>query len=59
KRNCPGYTAAMIELFLYLTTIMQKFKILVPDTEPLPDSDGTADLFLIPKPYKLKFMPRL
>ncbi|GFT99347.1 cytochrome P450 18a1 [Nephila pilipes] len=59
KRNCPGDTAAMIELFLYFTTIIQKFTILVPDTEPLPDLDGTAHLLLIPKPYKVKFVPRL
>ncbi|GFS69564.1 hypothetical protein NPIL_573131, partial [Nephila pilipes] len=59
KRNCPGDTAAIIELFLYFTTIIQKFSILVPDTEPLPDLDGTAHLLLIPKPYKIKFGPRL
>lgn len=58
KRNCPGFTPAMIEIFLYFTTIMQNFTILVPDTEPLPDLEGKADLLLAPKPFKLKFVSR-
>ncbi|GFU42307.1 vitamin D 25-hydroxylase [Trichonephila clavipes] len=58
KRNCPGAVPAMIELFLYFTTIMQKFTILLPETEPMPDLEGKADLLLAPKPYKLKFVPR-
>ncbi|GFQ92940.1 vitamin D 25-hydroxylase [Trichonephila clavata] len=59
KRNCPGNTPALIEIFLYFTTIMQKFTVLLPDTEPMPDLDGKADLLLAPNPYKMKFVPRL
>lgn len=57
KRMCPAEPLASAEVFVYLATIVQRFII-------LPEEDGTIDLsfdseiFSIPKPQKLRFVPR-
>ncbi|OBS66098.1 hypothetical protein A6R68_05362 [Neotoma lepida] len=58
KRICAGEGLARMELFLFLTTILQNFKLksLVPtkDIDTTPVANGFASL---PPPYKLCFIP--
>ena len=57
-RSCPGESLARIELFMYITTLLQKFYFRCPDGQPLPEIDGIMGLTYQPKPYKIKIIPR-
>lgn len=57
KRMCPGETLATVEIFLYLTSLLQNFRVLPEDGHSVClDTDTTS--FNIPKPQKLRFLPR-
>ncbi|XP_053577732.1 cytochrome P450 2F3 [Bombina bombina] len=59
KRICLGEGLAQMELFIFLTTILQNFKtkpIVDPkDIDITPESSGLGN---IPRPYKICFIPR-
>lgn len=58
KRSCPGESMARLEIFLYTTTLVQKYKILPADDQPLivPFVNGIANN--VNRNLKLKFIPR-
>ena len=58
KRRCPGHDIALMELFLFLTNLMQKFTFeLAPGDNGKVDS--TAGVVVSPKPYKIMLKPRI
>lgn len=59
KRSCPGESLAQVEMFLYLTNILQKFRIGVsPGHEPTTET-RFAGFSMIPKtPLELVFKKR-
>lgn len=58
KRSCPGESMAMLEIFLYTVTLVQKYKILPINDEPLiaPFVNGFARD--VNRNLRLKFIPR-
>ena len=56
KRQCPGETLARAEIFLYLTTLLQKMTFSVdPSSEEKPQvTDFVSGITAIPKPFKSK-----
>ncbi|KAL5011839.1 hypothetical protein ScPMuIL_010390 [Solemya velum] len=58
RRVCPGESLARMELFLFLTSIVQRFRITAPENEELPSLTGTFGLGHHPKPYRLCLIPR-
>ncbi|KAF8792511.1 Cytochrome P450 2U1 like protein [Argiope bruennichi] len=52
KRSCPGESYAKIEVFLYFTSILQKFHISLPEGAK-PDFDGQLGIGLMPKPFEV------
>ncbi|KAG0434422.1 hypothetical protein HPB47_019120 [Ixodes persulcatus] len=57
KRMCPGETLATVEIFVYLTSLLQKFRVLPEEGHDVClDTETTS--FNIPKPQKLRFLPR-
>ncbi|XP_055938576.1 cytochrome P450 18a1-like [Argiope bruennichi] len=52
KRSCPGESYAKIEVFLYFTSILQKFHISLLEGAK-PDFDGQLGIGLMPKPFEV------
>lgn len=60
KRSCIGEMVARIRMFLFTTTLLQKFHLVAGDTS-LPSSDPRTykgGLLLMPHPYTMRVMPR-
>lgn len=56
KRMCPGEILAVVEIFLYITCLLQKYRI-VPELGKIPELDGEIPLEEL-NHYKLIFTPR-
>ncbi|XP_075035726.1 cytochrome P450 2W1-like [Mixophyes fleayi] len=61
RRVCAGETLARMELFIFITGILQKFTFTPPPGVDREDLDLTADSFFImrPKDYKVCATPRM
>ncbi|XP_075043042.1 cytochrome P450 2G1-like [Mixophyes fleayi] len=59
KRICLGESLVRMELFLFLTTILQNFNLKSPvPVEELDITPNVSGLANFPKPYKIAFIPR-
>ncbi|NXL51205.1 CP2DH protein, partial [Podilymbus podiceps] len=58
RRACPGEQLARMELFLFFTTLMQKFTFVLPEDQPRPREDGHFALTNSPHPYLVRAVPR-
>ncbi|XP_046395474.1 methyl farnesoate epoxidase-like [Ischnura elegans] len=58
KRGCPGETFARNNIFLILTSILQRYSLEVPEGQPLPSSDPIGNTVLFPKPFTVKVQRR-
>ncbi|KAK2848605.1 hypothetical protein Q5P01_008439 [Channa striata] len=57
-RVCLGEALAKMELFLFLSWILQRFTLSVPPGDPLPSLDGKFGVVLQPARYKVHATPR-
>ncbi|KFM82374.1 Cytochrome P450 2J6, partial [Stegodyphus mimosarum] len=58
KRACPGETLANVEVFLYATSLLQKFHIEFPEGKR-HNFEGVVGATFEPTPYELCMVPRL
>ena len=58
RRVCLGEALARMELFLYLTALIQRFEFLPPEGEEPPTINGTFGVVYSPIQYKLRALPR-
>ncbi|XP_046558215.1 cytochrome P450 2U1-like [Haliotis rubra] len=58
RRVCLGESMARMELFLFLTTMIQRFKF-VPVDGQMPSLDAIIGLTYSPKPFLVKAIPRM
>ncbi|XP_056385620.1 steroid 17-alpha-hydroxylase/17,20 lyase [Hyla sarda] len=52
-RVCLGEALAKMEIFLFLSWILQRFTLQVPDGDPLPDLEGKFGVVLQVKPFRM------
>ncbi|XP_018408896.1 PREDICTED: steroid 17-alpha-hydroxylase/17,20 lyase-like [Nanorana parkeri] len=52
-RTCLGESLTKMEMFLFLSWILQRFTLEVPEGDPLPDLDGIYGLVLQIKPFRV------
>ncbi|XP_047206886.1 steroid 17-alpha-hydroxylase/17,20 lyase [Girardinichthys multiradiatus] len=57
-RVCLGEALAKMELFLFLSWILQRFTLSVPPNHSLPSLEGKFGVVLQPTKYKVKATPR-
>ena len=57
-RFCIGEPLARMELFLFFTNLLQRFRFSMVDEKDPPSLDGVQALTLTPLPYRLVALPR-
>ncbi|NWX05525.1 CP2D3 protein, partial [Caloenas nicobarica] len=58
RRACLGEQLARMELFIFFTTLLQKFTFIVPEDQPRPQEDGYFATINSPHPYLVRAIPR-
>ncbi|KFZ60310.1 Cytochrome P450 2D17, partial [Antrostomus carolinensis] len=58
RRACLGEQLARMELFIFFTTLLQKFTFVLPKDQPRPREDGRFALVKSPHPYLVRAVPR-
>ncbi|KAM4651386.1 cytochrome P450 2D20-like [Discoglossus pictus] len=53
RRVCPGELLARMELLIFFTSLMQRFKFEIPSDQPRPRPDGVFAMTLSPHPFKM------
>ncbi|XP_075544333.1 cytochrome P450 18a1-like [Dermacentor variabilis] len=58
RRACPGETLALTEIFMYVTTLLQKFRVLPQEGKPVSLVSGMAPGAVIDHTQRLQFVAR-
>lgn len=61
RRMCLGDVLTKMEVFLFLTSLIQSYELCVPSEEsslPVSDMGGTAAVSVVPKPFQVSLRPR-
>ena len=58
RRSCLGETLARMELFLYMTSLLQRFRLARAEGKPLPGTVGIMGAIYNPQPFEIQFIRR-
>ncbi|KFP45676.1 Cytochrome P450 2D3, partial [Chlamydotis macqueenii] len=58
RRVCLGEQLARMELFIFFTTLLQKFTFVLPEDQPKPQENARFLFINIPHPYQVRAIPR-
>ncbi|XP_045690722.1 cytochrome P450 2D14 [Phyllostomus hastatus] len=58
RRLCLGEPLARMELFLFFTCLLQRFRFSVPEGQPRPSEQSVYSFLATPVPYQLCAVPR-
>lgn len=59
RRACLGESLARMEVFLFLTSMIQRFKFLPEEEDQLPSLEGVLGVTRAPHPFKFRAIPRV
>lgn len=57
-RVCVGESLARLEIFLFLSSLLQRMSFRLPDGASPPDLQGRLGVVLQPLPYQVEVTPR-
>lgn len=55
---CLGDVLAKMEVFLFLSSLVQRFELRVPHNEQEPSMNGSVAASIVPKPFRVSLIPR-
>ena len=58
RRMCPGESLARMQLFLFLSAMVQRFVFLPPEDGELPSFQGILGSTFCPQPFRVRAVPR-
>ncbi|GFT10906.1 cytochrome P450 18a1 [Nephila pilipes] len=58
RRTCVGDSLTKMEVFLFLTSLLQQFELRVPEGEDPPSLVGETHVSVTAKPFKVSAIPR-
>ncbi|KFM60506.1 Cytochrome P450 18a1, partial [Stegodyphus mimosarum] len=58
RRMCIGDSLTRMEVFLFLSCLLQEFELKVPEGHPLPPVEGIAALSMTAQPFQMCAIPR-
>ncbi|CAG5133137.1 unnamed protein product [Candidula unifasciata] len=58
RRVCLGEALAKMELFLFLSSVLQRFQLVPADQTNLPSLEAIIGITCMPQPFKIKFVER-
>ena len=58
RRACLGESLARMELFLFLSAMVQRFIFLPPEDGEMPSFQGILGVTLSPQPFRVRAVPR-
>ncbi|XP_022095957.1 cytochrome P450 2U1-like [Acanthaster planci] len=59
RRGCMGESLGKMELFSFFVSLLQHFRVETPPGEAPPTTEGVLDFTRNPKPFKVRFVPRV
>ncbi|XP_015281380.1 PREDICTED: cytochrome P450 2D14-like [Gekko japonicus] len=58
RHACPGEQMAKMELFIFFTSLLQRFTFCIPENHPRPKEDRLFALTVTPAPFQICAIPR-
>nr|XP_056701771.1 cytochrome P450 2D14-like [Euleptes europaea] len=58
RHSCPGEPLVRMELFIFFTSLLQRFTFCIPENHPRPKEDRVFALTVAPPPFDICAIPR-